>query len=213
MNQWAGSTPTWFDIDYMLVTSGDGNLSTPSNDVVLDDGHKNITYSSGWVNTPNGLTQQYFNDTLHVTPTQGASASIAFYGNAITVYGATSTNHGAFSIALDGISIPSILNGSAPAFRPQNMLVSSILIRLSALLIKYMQYYSGGLSTTLHTLTITNVDPTGLYLDLDKVVVSTWPVADSSATNGSTSVPQSSSAAAPHGTPETASLATKYVDF
>ena len=25
MNQWAGSTPTWFDIDYMLVTSGDGN--------------------------------------------------------------------------------------------------------------------------------------------------------------------------------------------
>lgn len=41
------------------------------------------------------------------------------------------------------------------------------------------QYYSGGLSTGMHNMTVTNVDPTGLFLDLDKIVVSTWPAADS----------------------------------
>lgn len=43
-------------------------------------------------------------------------------------------------------------------------------------LMKVAQYYSGGLSTALHNMTIANVDPTaGMFLDLDKVVVSTWP--------------------------------------
>ncbi|KAF7794891.1 hypothetical protein EIP86_006034 [Pleurotus ostreatoroseus] len=63
-NQWEGSNPTWFDIDYMYITSGDGNPNTPSVDVVLDDGHPNITYSPGWDSSPNSLIQQYFNNTM-----------------------------------------------------------------------------------------------------------------------------------------------------
>lgn len=37
-----------------------------------------------------------------------------------------------------------------------------------------MQYYASGLSNTEHTLTLTNVDTSGNWLDLDKVVLTTW---------------------------------------
>ncbi len=57
----------------------------------------------------------------------GASASLLFNGSAITVYGATSTDYGLFSVSLDGSDSPLLLNGSAPMFRPQNMLVSVLL--------------------------------------------------------------------------------------
>ena len=57
-----------------------------------------------------------------MTSVTRASATISFKGNAITVYGATSGNHGAFTVALDG-GVSVALNGSAKAFRPQNMLV------------------------------------------------------------------------------------------
>ena len=39
-----------------------------------------------------------------------------------------------------------------------------------------MQYWTGGLETGMHNVTITHADPSpGVFLDLDKVVVSTWP--------------------------------------
>ena len=61
-----------------------------------------------------------------LTDVTRASATISFKGNAITVYGATSVNHGAFTVALDG-GVSMALNGSAKAFRPQNMLVRRLL--------------------------------------------------------------------------------------
>lgn len=56
------------------------------------------------------------------TNTQNAAASLLFYGNAVTAYGATSVNHGPFTVQLDG-GTPVTLNGSAPTLRYQNMLV------------------------------------------------------------------------------------------
>ncbi|KAJ3553757.1 hypothetical protein NM688_g3448 [Phlebia brevispora] len=163
-NQWTGENPTWFDIDYMIITSGDGNPATQSSETTLDDSAaSNITYTSGWESSPNGFEQYYYMSTMHRTNIQGASANILFYGNAITLYGATSNNHGLFSITLDGIPISYTLNGSAPVnqTRWQNML-----------------YYSGGLSSSLHNMTVAHADPdTSKYFDLDKVVVSQWPEA------------------------------------
>jgi hypothetical protein len=57
-----------------------------------------------------------------VTDGLNAAAEIHFTGNAISLYGATSSNHGAFSVSLDGAA-PVILNGTAPTFRPQTLLV------------------------------------------------------------------------------------------
>ena len=39
-------------------------LSTPSVDVVLDDGDQNVTYSSGWDSSPNGFEQNYYEHTM-----------------------------------------------------------------------------------------------------------------------------------------------------
>ncbi|KAI0342657.1 hypothetical protein BDW22DRAFT_1428833 [Trametopsis cervina] len=122
----------------------------------MDDGHPNITYSAGWDTSPNGLEGSYYNSTMHRTNTQGASATISFEGNSITVYGATSYDHALFSVQLDG-GDPMLLNGTAPVPRYQNML-----------------YYAGGLANTSHVLDVANVDTTGMWLDLDKVVVSKW---------------------------------------
>ncbi|KAI0783837.1 hypothetical protein BC629DRAFT_1723730 [Irpex lacteus] len=126
-NKYNTSGPSWVDVDYVLVTSGDGILS--------------------WDDSPNDFITSYYNNTMHRTSQTSATATISFEGNAITVYGATSTNHAAFSVALDG-GVPIVLNGSAPVPRFQNML--------------------------LHTLTMSNVDTTGMWFDLDKVVVSKW---------------------------------------
>ncbi|PSS34147.1 hypothetical protein PHLCEN_2v1815 [Hermanssonia centrifuga] len=163
----------WVDIDYMVITSGDGNAQTQSADVWLDDGAHNITYSDGWDTSPNGLEASYYMNTMHRTNVNGASASLLFNGSAITVYGATSTDYGLFSISLDGNDPPLLLNGSAPVFRPQNML-----------------YYAGGLSDETHNLTFTNADPNGSWFDLNKFVVSTWPTFETVATSSSSSFTQ-----------------------
>ncbi|THG98251.1 hypothetical protein EW026_g3908 [Hermanssonia centrifuga] len=118
------SAAPFVDVDYMVITSGDGNAQTQSADVWLDDGAHNITYSDGWQTSPNGFETEYYMNTMHRTNVNGASATLLFNGNAITVYGATSTDHGLFSVSLDGSDPPLLLNGSAPVLRAQNILVS-----------------------------------------------------------------------------------------
>ncbi|KAI0684588.1 hypothetical protein BC835DRAFT_616767 [Cytidiella melzeri] len=152
-NAYTTPAPSYVDVDYVLVTSGDGNPDTQSFDTVLDDRNPNITYSSGW---SAGGNSSYFNDSVHRSSHSGASAQIFFEGNAVTVYGTTSAVHAAFSVVLDG-GAPLALNGSSSVTRFQNML-----------------FYAGGLSNGSHTLTLTNVDTSGMLLDLDKVVVSKW---------------------------------------
>ena len=125
------------------------SISTTSLDTVLDDSDANITYSPNqWQTSPNGLQIYYYEQTMQYvnfapvawqhsvdslarvsrTNILGAWASVLFYGNAISLYGATSSNHGLFSITLDGVSVPIAFNGSAPVnyTRWQNLLVSRI---------------------------------------------------------------------------------------
>ena len=58
-----------------------------------------------------------------------AYATVTFEGNAVGVYGTTSTNHGFFHVSLDD-SAPIKLNGTIPDDQPapryQNLLVSSL---------------------------------------------------------------------------------------
>lgn len=61
----------------------------------------------------------------YVTGNPQASAKISFSGNSVYVYGATSSNHGLFSASLDG-GPPVTMNGTAPQFRAQNLLVRRI---------------------------------------------------------------------------------------
>jgi hypothetical protein len=56
------------------------------------------------------------------TQVANAQATLSFWGNHVELYGATSDNHGAFSVALDGAA-PVMLNGTSPIFRPQTLLV------------------------------------------------------------------------------------------
>jgi hypothetical protein len=51
-----------------------------------------------------------------------AQATLSFWGNHVELYGATSDNHGSFSVALDGAP-PVMLNGTSPIFRAQTLLV------------------------------------------------------------------------------------------
>lgn len=75
-------TSSGVDIDYILVTTGDGNAtwvlldarkiiqgihiisSSPSVDTIMDDTDPSITYSSGWLTSPNNLSPDYFNITM-----------------------------------------------------------------------------------------------------------------------------------------------------
>ncbi|KIP10533.1 hypothetical protein PHLGIDRAFT_232823 [Phlebiopsis gigantea 11061_1 CR5-6] len=174
-NQYTTSSASWVDVDYMLVTAGDGNENTESIDTVWDDGNDGIVYSTGWDATPNNLADQYYMGTMHVTTTSNAYASIIFTGNAIAVYGATSGNHGLYSVSLDGHT-PLVLNGTATTFRPQNLL-----------------YWAGSLPDGQHNVTITSISE---YLDLDKVVLSKWPSSEGNASSSSTAT--SSSASSSH---------------
>ena len=50
---------------------------------------------------------------------------VMFYGNAISLYGVTSFDHGVFSVTIDGVPTPYALNASAPpgVTRYQQLLV------------------------------------------------------------------------------------------
>jgi hypothetical protein len=54
--------------------------------------------------------------------TNGAQATFKFYGNGVQLYGATSSNHGPYTVALDG-GAPAQYNGTQFKFRPQQLLV------------------------------------------------------------------------------------------
>ncbi|KAI0091112.1 hypothetical protein BDY19DRAFT_683874 [Irpex rosettiformis] len=174
----------WVDIDFIVITSGDGNTASQLHDTVLDDDDSSIAYSEGWDNSSNSWSQTYYEETMHRTSQAGASATISFVGNAISVYGATSGNHGEFAVSLDG-GLSTSFDGSARKFRPQILL-----------------YYAANLSNGLHMLNITNTDTSGKFLDLDKVVISKWEETNSiGQTNSSSSTislgsPSSSSSTA-----------------
>jgi hypothetical protein len=143
-------------------------LSTKSTNITMDDTHPNVTYDSHWTAGSNSLSPQYFNSTFQYAVhspafpwlTTGYSASgaantaakISFFGNAIALYGATSTNHATYSVSIDGAPA-STFNGSSikPVFRAQRLL-----------------YYISNLPSGMHTATLTNLQDQ-FFTDFDYV--------------------------------------------
>jgi hypothetical protein len=99
---------------------------------------------------------------LSLTNTKGGKATLNFYGNAVALYGATSSNHGPYSVSLDGGDSQSF-NGSQIAFRPQQLL-----------------YLASGLKTGQHTLTLVN-DDDQTFTDIDFAIVSQYDVKQAAA--------------------------------
>jgi hypothetical protein len=87
--------------------------------------------------------------------TPDVSATLSFWGTHVELYGASSYNHGLFSVALDGAP-PITLNASAPVFRPQTLL-----------------YMSSGLPDGPHTLVVASTE-LGVFFDIDYAVVRAW---------------------------------------
>ncbi|KZS92687.1 hypothetical protein SISNIDRAFT_486205 [Sistotremastrum niveocremeum HHB9708] len=170
-----GNDPNKFvDIDWITFTSGDGNSSSAGVTTTLDDATSNFTYLpsvDAWPSQANNnLAPQYFNSTLHATNEQNVQAVISFEGNAVYLYGATSDNHGIFSVQIDDGPI-SNLNGSAPTFRPQTLL-----------------WYQGGLKAGAHNLTMTNTGTSVLannWMDVDYVVTETFASPPATSNQGS----------------------------
>jgi hypothetical protein len=99
---------------------------------------------------------------------------ITFEGVGITLYGAVSTNHGSYTVSLDG-SPPSLCSGNAPQFRSQMPLVryvSAILIETTSNL-PSEQYRVSDLDSRRHTIVVTNID-NGKYTDIDYVNVTQY---------------------------------------
>lgn len=153
-NAYDMSEQHWLDVDYIEVTVGDNNATSRMVDTVWDNNHPRIQYSTDWAPSPDNI-DFYYGKTIQRTSTQGSSATITFTGNTISVYGTTAADHGLFSVSLDH-GPPLIMNGTAPETRYQTLL-----------------YYAGGLTSAEHILTLTNVDTSGSWLDLDKVVLTT----------------------------------------
>jgi hypothetical protein len=109
-----------------------------------------------------------------VTDGLNAAAEIHFTGNAISLYGATSSNHGSFSVSLDGAA-PVILNGTAPTFRPQTLLVRVTAPTRAHIAHFESQYRWDRLTDTDHVVSVQNLaTDANVYLDLDYAVVSRY---------------------------------------
>jgi hypothetical protein len=142
----APTTPntSWFvDLDWAVIEAGDGDNTTTSADFWMDDTHPNMTYSKGWIqgNDALHLLGEYWNHTFmcvavqvppwtiltwyfRSTGAKGEQLTVNFDGNGIALFGATSNNHGTFSVALDGAPATTY-NGTQVTFRPQQLLVSA----------------------------------------------------------------------------------------
>jgi len=92
----------------------------------------------------------------------------------VSVYGATSPQHGTFSVQVDDQTTVQ-MNGSAPTFRPQTLLVSPRSSVAQLYLISESQYWAGSLGPGQHNVTLTNTD-SQLNFDFDDLVASTWTI-------------------------------------
>jgi hypothetical protein len=128
-----------------------------------------LTHSFSRTNTPNAQASLTFQGVCSLELT--SSPCLRLIGNGVSIYGATSDNHGAFSVALDG-GEPVVASGSSSAFRPQTLLVRHIAMILRTCAHWCLQYELDGLSDGNHTLTITNLgQDNNTFFDLDQAIV------------------------------------------
>lgn len=133
------------DIASNITYSGDNGADWPTTPNNLTPQYFNDTMQYGWVSSYQSASPWLTLSSVDsVTNVQGATATVKFSGarkisllglnvdmtdhigstgSAVSLYGATSGNHALYGVSLDGAP-PVTLNGSAPAFRAQALLVS-----------------------------------------------------------------------------------------
>jgi uncharacterized membrane protein YgcG len=98
---------------------------------------------------------------------QTGSATIRFSGHQIALYGASSNNHGTYTVSLDGMT-PQTYNGTGKEFRPQQLL-----------------YFASNLQNGSHTVVLTNTQAEA-FTDFDYAIVTTyWTVGPGTSTTSS----------------------------
>jgi hypothetical protein len=124
---------------YMLLDGLDVTRTVNDNDAA-------ITYTGAWTDSTSRGLGDYDND-VHLTTENGDTASLSFYGSAITFYSEKAANEGNIAVNLDGTQVATV-NGNASTTAAQQAL-----------------YAVSGLPVGLHTLTLTNVGSTDLLVD------------------------------------------------
>ncbi|KAF8605875.1 hypothetical protein BDV93DRAFT_31091 [Ceratobasidium sp. AG-I] len=137
-----------------------------THDITIDDGSPLITYSGDWSDSTNqDIIDQYWLNTYHSTSEVGASATFKFTGSAVYLYGSKRPSHGLFDVEVDGASLGQ-LDGESEEIENTQLLASA-----------------KGLTWGEHTITITNSDPRGKFLDLDQIKWTTGKAGLQSITN------------------------------
>ncbi|KAG1861612.1 hypothetical protein DFJ58DRAFT_872394 [Suillus subalutaceus] len=125
---------------------------------LADDKSPLIHYDSTWAPGNSGddnLADQYFRGTFQTSNVTGSVATFSFNGTAFWIYGAKRSNHGTYTVTVDGA------NYAANNGESNNALFQQVLFNQS------------GLTQGLHTVSLTNT-ATGTatpYVDIDMV---TW---------------------------------------
>jgi len=137
-----------------------------THDITVDDGSPLITYTGVWSDSTNSdIVDQYQFGTYHSTSDVGASATFKFTGTAVYLYGSKRPSHGTFDVDIDGTSLGQF-SGTSTTIQNAQLLAKAT-----------------GLSWGEHTVTITNSDPLGRFLDLDLIKWTTGKAGLTSITN------------------------------
>ncbi|ODN81549.1 hypothetical protein L202_01967 [Cryptococcus amylolentus CBS 6039] len=93
-------TGFWLDIDYIVFHSSLDDKEQVFT-TILDDTSPAVTYDDAWAPDGDGDSASY-NQTEHVSTTQGSGFTLNFNGSSIQVFAAVGPNHGQYSVSADG---------------------------------------------------------------------------------------------------------------
>ena len=162
---WKGTSWTFTDtgvpagesMQYTLkVKDPFGNTTTVNNATVVNDTDARIVYSgSGWTSTQSRADLYGdFARGLHYNKTAGASYSLTFYGDSVTVFGEKYTNRSTSTVQIDGVNV-----GKIDQYNGTNVFQQAL-------------FSKSGLGFGRHTIKVTN-DNTGKYFDVDAIRIGT----------------------------------------
>jgi hypothetical protein len=123
---------------------------------LIDDKSPLIHYDLTWAPGNSGddsLADQYFRGTFQTSNVTGSVAKFSFNGTAFWIYGAKRSNHGTYTVTVDGASFAGNTGQS------------------NVNLFQQVLFNQSGLTQGLHTVSITNTATGNLYVDIDMV---TW---------------------------------------
>lgn len=121
---------------------------------LLDDKSPLIHYDSTWApgSSMDSLADQYFRGTFQTSNVTGSVATFSFNGTAFWIYGAKRSNHGTYTVTVDGANFAGNTGQS------------------NANLFQQVLFNQSGLTQKLHTVSIMNTATGSLYVDIDMVV-------------------------------------------